>query len=295
MRPTQGVAVVGACLVALLSVAGTVAASCWTCEHQIVNEQGAYVCVSAGLGGAGYTDCTPEWESDDLWCKFSGAPCTGDGGWRPPRYPVSLLKDVPMVLTTQVLVYSFGADVPAVQPGLLAVPGPGGMEPLAVAKQLAGASELLPALLAYSEESAARTTLTRYRGADGSGVVLSVQPLHGGFVIALRDAGSTGVGQSQAPVLVSASQAGVFSARVDGRNCIVVVHPALTARNGRTIERAVAPLHQPFIEAAEGYPNQDLMGLKADRPSGEAIGDTAELVRAMTSQMLMTSLLTLTR
>lgn len=92
-------------------------------------------------------------------------------------------------------------------------------------------------------------------------------------------------------MFVPTGQAAVFSARIGGRECSVVVHPAVTAGDDLKIEETVAALHQTFIDAVERFPNQDLMGLKADWPHRGTTVDTPEMVSVLTSRMLVANLL----
>lgn len=291
MRTLAGMVVVGVCVTACLSLAGPVAASCWSCDLQVVGGQDAWVCVSAGLGEAGYTDCTPQWASEFPNCKFSGSPCSGNGEWRPPRYPVLIYRDRPVRLTTQVVFLSVVGAGPEPRTSYLTPSGSSGLEPMALARRIAPKSDVLPKVLAYSVESASGMTLARYRGNDGSGLTVSVQPLSGGFVVVLRDAGNTGSGPTHAPIFVLAGQAAVFSARIQGRDCSVVVHPLVTDGEGRPAERRVAELHRSFLDAVERYPSRDLIGLRTDWPSGETTLASPALVSALTARMLVTNLL----
>jgi len=279
MRPTRNSIAMMACLLGWMGYAAPANASCWSCAQQVVNGHCAYVCVSAGSGEGGMTQCEPEWCDQDAWCKFSGEPCLGDGSWRPPRYPVALIPKLPTTFTTEVMLFSAAGDQSVGGDRLISALFSEGLGPLESVARLAVKQQASPELLGYSAETNVHRTATRYRADDGSGVSVVAQRMGGGFVVDVAEFGSSETAQFHSPTFVRVGEAAEYMVTVGGKTCALVVHP-VPETDGSSNRDA-------FTRAAEAFPGLSLMGLHIDRPSS----DVSEVVRALTSHMLMSSLL----
>lgn len=265
-------------------------AGCWECGF----EGGSEVCVGLAAGQDGWSGCTfvDVGIKEPLYiCYPSGSYGICSQAQQCPgclRYPAVPAEPAPIILSTQVLVYS--ADLmsnPAVG-GKISIAANALMDPLALGRIVGAASGELPALVASSIESSTRSTMTERKLTSGERFLVKVDPQPSGARIRLFYSKNGESWDLAGRTEVAPTEVAVFGITLAGLPRLVLVHPTVTIGAADLFESYVPNLHEEFIAAGDAYPIlEPLQMLRADGPTSKS-DRFALLVRAMSDHALDT-------
>lgn len=298
------VLVVAACSIAIAVHFSAAQAGCWECVAEPYGEGDvAYVCVGHAVGSGDYfATCIPRLASENYtWCTLTGSyptPC-GEGQGACPGCRREPFGDRPRasrgMLTTQVLILDLHGKGAPLGDGLIYVDDSSGLDAGVVAEQFASELGTRPTVAGFAVESRPGATMSRHQAPDGTELVVRAHQLRGGALIELAEARKNGVQIRRAPAYVPEGAARWFQVQLADRTCAIVVHTMLTLGSDEAALAATAQLHEVFLGRVANNGVMDLVGLSTDWPSLTPTRAFPEAVRRLTGDMLMSSLLSVSR